>query len=160
MNKRTLALVLILFASSIIVAGILLSDSGRCDTCDEKFYTYPLSEGDKTFVVSLETNWTGENAPKVSLINSSNPSQYAIELYFLGRTEKNVTWESVTYNITFPNGLLGEDISLIHKYYLQDPSSYSLGSNSTHTWLQMTFDYSPYFSGSGYFVIKETEATD
>ena len=149
MNKRTLALVLILFASSIIVAGILLSDLGRCD-----------SEGDKTFVVSLETNWTGENAPKVSLINSSNPSQYAIELYFLGRTEKNVTWESVTYNITFPNGLLGEDISLIHKYYLQDPSSYSLGGNSTHTWLQMTFDYSPYFSGSGYFVIKETEATD
>ena len=160
MNKRVLALVLILLVSSIIVAGLLLGDLGKCDASDTKFYTYPLSDGDNIFIVKLETNWTGERTPNVCLINSSDSSQYCIGLYFSGRTEKNATWETITYNITFPNDLLSDDISLIKKYYLQDPSRYTLSSNSTHTSLQMTFEYSSYFSGSGYFTIKRAEAAD
>jgi hypothetical protein len=152
MNKIALAIVLILLISSVIVAGILLSDLGKDDVSDNKLFTYPLSVEQETFIVSLETNWNAEPAPKVTLINSTGPTQYAIELYFHGGTEK-----TITYNITIPTDLLGGDISLIRKYYLQDPDSYTLSNNSTHNSLQMTFDYNPYFSGSGYFVIKGTE---
>jgi hypothetical protein len=152
MNKRALAFALVLLTSSIIVAGILLDDLGKGNVSDIKLYTYPLADGDKTFIVTLETNWTEEPEPKVTLINSSDPNQYAIELYFHGGTEK-----TITYNITIPTDLLGGDISLIWKYYLQDPDRYTLSNNSTHNSLQMTFDYNPYFSGRGYFVIKGTE---
>ena len=152
MKKTVLAFALIVLTLSIIVAGILLSGFGKGDVSESKVYKYPLSEGDKTFSVTLKTNWNEEPAPTVSLINYSDPSQYAIEFYFRGGTEK-----TITYNITIPNDLLGEDISLIWKYYPQDPDRYTLTSNSTHTSLQMTFDYNPFFSGRGYFIIKATE---
>lgn len=152
MNKTVLVFALIMLTLSIIVAGILLSDLGKGDVSESKVYTYPLSEGYKTFIVTLKTNWNEEPIPTVSLINYSDSNQHAIELYFHGGTEK-----TITYNITIPNDLLGKDISLIWKYYPQDPDRYTLSSNNTHTSLQMTFDYDPFFSGRGYFIIKGTE---
>jgi len=157
MNKRALAIALILLASSIIVAGILLGDLGKDDASNSKLYTYPLSVGNKTFIVTVEANWTAEREPSVSLLNSSEPNQYAIELYFRGHTDKNVNWETITYNIAIPDDLLWGDISLVWKYYTQDPDRYTLSNNSTHNSLQMTFDYSPFFSGSGYFIIEGTD---
>lgn len=157
MNKLASAIALILLTSSMIVAGILLGDLGKGEVSDSKLYTYPLSVGDKTFIVTVETNWTAERKPSVSLLNSSDPNQCAIELYFRGHTDKNVNWETITYNITIPNDLLWGDISLVWKYYPQDSDRYALSNNSTHNSLQMTFDYSPFFSGSGYFIIKGTE---
>ena len=157
MNKRALAIAVILLTSSIIVVG-LLGALGKGDVSDSKLYTYPLSVVDKTFIVTVETNWNAELAPEVSLLNSSDPNETLIGLYFRGITYNNITtWETITYNITIPIELLGEDISLIRKYSPQDPSRYILSSNSTHNSLQMTFDYSPFFSGSGYFIIKGTE---
>ena len=136
---------------SLIVAGILLG-LGKGNVSDIKLYTYPLSAGDQTFIVSLETNWNADPEPTVCLLNYSYPNQYGIALYFRSGTEK-----TLTYNITFPTDLVGGDISLIRKYYLQDPDSYTLSTNSTHNSLHMTRDYNQYFSGSGYFIVKGTE---
>jgi hypothetical protein len=75
----------------------------------------------------MKTNWNEEPTPTVSLLNYSDPNQHAVELYFHGGTEK-----TITYNITIPNDLLKGEISLIWKYYPQDPDRYILSSTSTH----------------------------
>ena len=140
---------IVVAAISLIVvslaAGILFASLGASTP---NLFTYPLSVGDKNYVITVETNWNAETAPTVSLLNYS----YGIELYFRGGTEK-----TISYNVTIPTDLLWGNISLVWKYYLQDPDRYTLSSNSTHNSLQMTFDYSPVFSGSGYFEIKGTE---
>ena len=157
MSKFPIVFIAILLLSSlIVVVGVALNPT-EDDMPEAKFYTFPFSVADNTYIVTVETNWTGDRTPAVSLVNSSTPDKPAIELYFWGTTEKNATWETVTYNITIPTDLLWGDISLIHKYYLVDPSKYSLSSNSTHNSLQMTFEYSPFFSGSGYFIIKPAD---
>ena len=60
-------------------------------------FTYPFLIGDKTFTVTVETNWTEERAPSVSLLNSSD-SRYPIELYFLGGTEQ----KTISFEISKP----------------------------------------------------------
>ncbi len=115
-------------------------------------FTYPLLVEDKTYVITVETNWTEERAPSVSLLNSSD-NRYPIELVFLGGTLE----KTVSYKIIIPTDLLWGNISLIRKYYIVDPNNYTLINNGTHNFLQMTFDYQPFFSGSGYFEILGTE---
>ena len=144
-KKKLIVVAAILLIVVSFAAGILFASLGPGTL---NLFTYPLSVGDKTYIVTVETNWNAETAPTVSLLNYS----YGIELYFRGGTEK-----TISYNITIPNDLLWGNISLVWKYYLQDPDRYTLSSNSTHNSLQMTFDYSPFFSGSGYFEIKGTE---
>jgi hypothetical protein len=107
MNKKALAIAVILLTLFVIVDGIILSYLGKGDGSESKVYTYSLSDGDKTFIVTLKTNWNEEPTPTVSLLNYSDPNQRAIELYFRGGTEK-----IITYNITIPNDLLTGDISL------------------------------------------------
>ena len=143
MKKKLVVVAAISLIVFSLVAGILLA---RLEAVN--LFTYPLSVGDKTYIVTVETNWNTEPAPAVTLLNSSD----GIKLYFRGGNEK-----TISYNITIPTDLLWGNISLIRKYSLQDPDLYTLSSNSTHYSLQMTFDYSPFFSGSGYFVIKGTE---
>jgi hypothetical protein len=115
-------------------------------------FTYPLLVGEKTYNITVETNWTGERAPSVSLLNSSD-NRYPIELYFLGGTQE----KNISYTITIPTDLVWGNISLVWKYYLQDSNRYTLSNNGTHNSLQMTFAYQPFFSGSGYFEILGTE---
>ena len=145
MEKKLIVVAATLVIAVSLAAGTLLASLGASTP---NLFTYPLSAGDKNYVITVETNWNAETAPTVSLLNYS----HGIELYFRGGTEK-----TISYNITIPNDLLWGNISLVWKYYLQDPDRYTLSSNSTHNSLQMTFDYSPFFSGSGYFEIKGTE---
>jgi hypothetical protein len=115
-------------------------------------FTFPLLVGDKAYVATVETDWTEERAPSVSLLNSSD-NRYLIELVFLGGTVE----KTVSYKITIPTDLLWGNISLIRKYYIVDPDNYTLIDNGTNNSLQMTFDYQPSISGSGYFEILGTE---
>ena len=139
--------------------GAIIYECWKDNTSDNKLYTYPLLVENKTFIVTVETNWNGKATPDVSLDNTSTvPNETRLSLYFRGRSEKNTTdWETLTYNITMPTELIGEVTSLIRKYSPQDPSRYNLSNNSTHTSLQMTLEYSSMFSGSGYFLIKGTK---
>jgi hypothetical protein len=145
MKKKLIVVAATLVIAVSLAAGTLLASLGASTP---NLFTYPLSVGNKNYVITVETNWNAERAPTVSLLNYS----YGIELYFRGGTE-----ETISYNITIPTDLLWGNISLVWKYYLQDPDRYTLSSTSTHNSLQMTFDYSPVFSGSGYFEIKGTE---
>ncbi len=149
-KKFILAVAILLIAISLAVgiwAGLQLGAKEEID-----LFTYPLLVGDKTYVVTVESNWAEERAPSVSLLNSSD-NRYPIELYFLGGPEE----KTISYNITIPTDLLWGNISLVWKYYLQEPNSYILSNNGTHNSLQMTFEYQPFFSGSGYFEILGTD---
>lgn len=144
----TVAVAVTLVAVSL--TGILLANLAA-PKGENILFTYPLSVEDKTYTVTVEANWDKDNPPTVTLTNSSG--RHAIELYFLGGTNK-----TVTYNITFPTELLGGNVSLVWKYYRQNPDRYVLGGNGTHNSLQMTFDYDPHFSGMGYFEVVGTES--
>lgn len=139
-----------LVAVSLVVASFLVNLFGGSK--QNRFFTYPLCVGDKSFVVVLETNWSEERVPSVVLLDPS-VNLYPIELYFLGGAED----KTVFYNISFPADLVWGNISLMRKYYLVNPDNYVLSSNGTHTSLQMTFDYKPFFSGIGYFTISGTK---
>jgi hypothetical protein len=141
------AILLIVISSAV---GILSASLGLVQ--ESNSFTYPLSVGDKTFIVTVETNWDAEDAPTVSLLNSSDSTRHEVELYFRGGSKR-----TIFYNNTIPTDLLWGNVSLTRKYYLQDPDRYTLSNNSTHNSLQMTFDYDPFFSGSGYFLILGTE---
>jgi hypothetical protein len=66
MNKRIMALALVLVISfSIIVSGILFIHLGEGEESASKLYTFPLSVGDKTYVVTVRSNYS--SAPKVYL---------------------------------------------------------------------------------------------
>jgi hypothetical protein len=119
---------------------------------ETNLFTYPISVGDKTYSITLEADWNKENPPTVHL---SNLTKHAVQLHFLGDTKK-----TVAYKITIPTELIDGNISLIWKYYQQNPDRYTLSSNSTHNSLQMTFDYDPHFSGMGYFEILGTEGAE
>ena len=149
-RKFTIPATISLIAISLTV-GILWANipSGQEEI---NLFTYPLSVGNKTYIATVETNWTEEQAPSVNLLNSSN-NRYPMELIFLGGTVE----KTISYNITIPTDLLWGNISLIRKYYLVNPDYYTLINNGTHNSLQMTFDYQPFFSGNGYFEILGTK---
>ena len=151
MNRKLIIHATISLIAISLTVGILWANlpSGQEET---NLFTYPLSVGNKTYIVTVETNWTEERAPSVTILNSSN-NRYPIELFFLGGTVN----KTVSYNITIPTDLLWGNISLIRKYYLVNPDNYTLINNGTHNSLQMTFDYQPFFSGNGYFEILGTE---
>jgi|WetSurMetagenome_2_1015567.scaffolds.fasta_scaffold18273_5 hypothetical protein len=151
--KRKLKVVAsILLIVISLAAGISWSYLEANREEETNLFTYPLSTGEKTFIVTVETNWNAERAPSVTLLNVTDETRHSIELYFLGGSKK-----TISYNITIPTNLLWGNISLVWKYYLQDPNRYNLSNNGTHNSLQMTFKYEPFFSGMGYFEILGTE---
>ena len=152
MKKAVYALALILIlVITAVAAGILLACLEVNQEEGNNLFTYPLSVGDKTFIITVETNWDAEQ-PSVTLLDVTTINRRSVGLHFLGGSEK-----TISYNITIPTDLLWGDISLVWKYYLQDPDRYTLSNNGTHNSLQMTFEYKPFFSGMGYFEISGTE---
>jgi hypothetical protein len=141
----TASLIVISFAVRLL-AGLQLNKQ------ETNRFTYPLLVGNKTFIVTVETNWNEERAPSVALLNSSD-NRYPLELVFLGGTKE----KNISYKITIPNDLLWGNMSLIRKYYIVNPDNYTLTNTAEHNSLQMTFDYQPFFSGSGYFEILGTQ---
>lgn len=126
--------ILILSTIILIIAllvGILLVDLSRVEEAPNKLYSYPISVGEKTYVTAVRTNWT--DAPKVSLPESDTGY---FNCDFFGSTR-----ETVGFDIMFPTGLIGGNISLVWKYYVQDHSRYTLSSNGTYNSIQMTFNH-------------------
>ena len=114
-------------------------------------YTYPLSVGDKTYIITVRTNWTHE--PRLELSNSSLSDLKYVSLDFVGSETK-----TISYNITIPTTLLWGNISVVWKYYVQSPDRYTLSNNNIDNSVQMTFTYDPHYSGIGHFEIRRTEA--
>jgi hypothetical protein len=150
MHKKAIIAGAISLLIIALTAGILARPQPAQES-KTKIYTYPFTVKDKTYIVTLETNWTAQKAPSVSLTNSSL-TPYGVILHFLGGNK-----ETITYNITIPTDLISGNITLIWKYYVQNPDRYILTNNGTANTLQMTFDYNPPFSGIGYFEFLGTE---
>ena len=132
MKRKALTLI---FAGVILVVallvGVLWVDLSRVEKAPNRDFSYPISIGEKTYVVAVRTNWT--DAPKVSLPEFDTGY---FNCDFFGPTR-----ETVGFNVTFPAELVGGNISLVWKYYVQDPGRYALSSNGTYNSIQMTFNH-------------------
>ncbi len=127
----------------------MLANSSGEETKKNNLFAYNLSVGGKTFTVTVETNST--IAPNVE-ISESDPIKHVI-VYFNGGSRN-----TLFFNATIPTSLLWGNISLVWKYYLQEPNRYTLSGNDTHNSVYMKFEYDPFMSGRGYFEIRGTEA--
>jgi hypothetical protein len=144
--KRTaiaLTFVVLILITSIVV-GILLVDLTGNKEAVSKSYTYPVSVGEKTYIITVSTNWT--SAPKVYLPEFD--SKYVC-CDFIGPNR-----ETVGFNITVPTDLIWGNISLIWKYYEQHAERYTLSNNGTHNSVQMTFNHTATVE---HFEIRGTE---
>ncbi len=127
--------------STVIVAGVILIitlstgilwvNLSRNQEATSKLYSYNVSVGEKNYIINVETNWTA--APKVYLPEQDSND---VSCDFIGSTV-----ETVGFNITVPTDLIGGNISLVWKYYEQNPDRYTLSNNSTHNSIQMTFTH-------------------
>ena len=141
--------------SFALVAGFVLANLAESQREQIKLDAYPISIKDETFTVTVETNWDFTPAPTVSVHDMASSTERSIELYFCQGKQGNVF-----YNITIPTALLSGNISLVWKYYLQNPDRYTLVNNGTCNSVSMNFAYDPHFSGDGYFEIKGIEVSD
>jgi len=130
MKRKELALTLVaVILITALLAGFLWVDLAREKKAASKLYTYPVSVGEKTYIITVRTNWT--SAPKVYL--PEQESKY-INCDFIGPNR-----ETVGFKITVPTDLIWGNISLVWKYYEQNADRYTLSNNGTHNSIQMTF---------------------
>jgi hypothetical protein len=144
MKRTILALAVVVVLVLVVVAGILLVNVLKNEEEAIKLYTYPISIGEKTYLVTVGTNWT--SAPKVYLPEFD--SNY-VSVDFIGPQR-----QTVNFNITIPTDLIWGNISLIWKYYQQNADRYILSNNGTHNSVQMTFVHT---ATNEHFEIRGTE---
>ena len=144
-NRIILGLALtVLIIFSIIFAGSLLLDLEEGVEKEVWLYTYPVSVAEKTYIITVRTNWT--STPEVYLpIIASN----YVSVDFRGALRATV-W----FNITVPADLIWGEISLIWKYYEQSDDRYTLFYNGTHYTVEMTFYHTALVE---HFEIRGTE---
>jgi hypothetical protein len=147
MNRRVILLAIVLLVVfSIIVGGILWIHLGGNEASAGKLYTYPLSVGEKTYIVTIRSNYS--SAPTVNL--PQVPDNY-IEFDFRGSPEDSFC------NITIPNDLIWGELTVIDKYYVMDKANYIQTSNSTNTSIYFTFSHITHIALDKHFEIRGTE---
>ena len=98
MKRKALALTLVVVILIIaLLAGFLLVDLTGKKEAVRRLYTYPVAVGEKTYIITVRTNWT--SAPKVHL--PEQESKY-VNCDFIGPTR-----EIVNFDITIPTELIG-----------------------------------------------------
>ena len=137
----TISVVAVILILSL-VAGLLWFE-----VTGNKLYTYHVSDGEKTYIITVLTNWN--SAPRVDLSNSSLSDLKYVSVDFFGSYEKNVF-----FKITVPTDLLWGNISLVWKYYIQSPDRYTLSNDGTHNFVQMTFNH---IAADEHFEVRGTE---
>jgi hypothetical protein len=125
--------VVITIAAVIIIASIAAGLLWY-EIAGSKLYTYQISAAEKTYSITVSTNWN--SAPKVYLSNSSLTDLKYISVDFLGSCRK-----TVTFRITFPSDLLQGNITLVWKYYEQNPNRYTVSNDGTNISVEMTFTH-------------------
>ena len=132
MKRKTLTLTLVSVILIIaLITGFVWVDLVAKKEAATKLYTYSILVGEKTYVITVKTNWT--SAPRVYLPELE--SKY-VNFDFFGPNR-----QTVNFNITIPTDLIGGNISLIWKYYEQKSDRYTLSNNGTHNSIQMTFNH-------------------
>jgi hypothetical protein len=98
MKRRTLTITVIAVILILsLVSGLLWVEIAT----GSKLYTYHISVGEKTYIITVVTNWN--SAPRVELSNSSLSDLKYVSVDFFGSYEKNVF-----FKITLPTDLLWE----------------------------------------------------
>jgi hypothetical protein len=147
MKRKALALTLVsVILITTLIAGFLWVDFVAKKEAATKLYTYAVSVGEKTYIITVKTNWT--SAPRVYL--PEQESKY-VNCDFIGPNR-----QTVNFNITIPTDLIGGNISLVWKYYVQNPDRYALSYNGTHNSVQMSFTHT---ATDEHFEIHGTEGT-
>jgi hypothetical protein len=95
MKRRTLTITVIAVILILSLAAGLL----WFEIAGSKLYTYHFSVGEKTYIITVVTNWN--SAPRVELSNSSLSDLKYVSVDFFGSYEKNVF-----FKITIPTDLL------------------------------------------------------
>ncbi len=144
MKRKKIAIILAAILAIVsIAAGFLWFE-----IAGNKLYTYNLVVAQKNYTVSVSTNWN--STPKLYLSNSSLTSLKYISIDFIGSCRK-----TVTFKVTFPTDLLWGNLSLVWKYYQQNPDRYEITSNGDNTAIEMTFDH---IATDEHFEIHGTQA--
>jgi len=145
MNKSFLiGFLTVLVIGSLIVVGILLAYLGEDEGLEGKLYKLPISDGEKTYIITVRTNWT--SAPEVYL--PEIPMNY-VSVDFRGPLRA-----TVFFDVTIPADLIWGEISVIWKYYEQSDERYTLCYNGTHHSVQMMFYHTAVVE---HFEIRGTE---
>jgi len=136
---------ILLLSSLIVVVGISLNTPNDAGSTD-KLYAFPLSVGEKTYVVTVRSNYT--SAPTVHL---PQVSENIVEFAFIGPPEDSFC------NITIPNDLIWGDLTVIDKYYVMDKTRYIQTSNGTNISIYFTFSHITHRALDKHFEIRGTE---
>ena len=118
---------------SLIVVGLLLNHSGVNETDLGEFFTFPISVGEKTFQVSVLSNYS--SSPSVSYWEEGK----VVYLVFTGNKENSF------FNVTIPTDLIWGELTLIDKYYKVDEQHYIQSYNGTHNSMFFSFDHQRFF---------------
>ncbi|MFZ7137203.1 MAG: hypothetical protein ACOWW1_02110 [archaeon] len=126
---------------ALIVGATLLTDS-EDKTKTGKLYSFPISVGEKNFIVSVLSNYS--SSPEVSYWEGGK----VVYVSFTGDPENSF------FNVTIPTDLIWGELSLIDKYYKVSDENYIQSYNGTHTSIYFNFDHVAYVK---HFEIRGTE---
>ena len=144
MSKRVKALAMVFLILFSIVAGVIIFiHLEENEATTGELYTFSLSVGDKTYVVTVMSNYS--SAPEIYL--PELPANM-VEIDFRGPPE------NAFCNITIPINLIWGELTVIDKYYKMDESSYIRTSNSTYNSIYFTFDH---IALTKHFEVRGTE---
>jgi len=153
LSKFPIVFIAILLLSSIIViVGVTLNPPEN-KVAEAKLYTYPLSVGEKTYIVTIVSNYSSTptvNLPQVP-DNYTDVNYNLVEFDFRGPPEDSFC------NITIPNDLIWGELTVIDKYYVMDKANYVQRSNSTNTAIYFTFSHITHIALDKHFEIRGTE---
>jgi len=144
MKKTALALALVLILIFSIVAIILLVDLAKDEEALGKLYTYTVSAGEKTYIITVKSNYS--SVPEVNY--NGIPPSYFVTVDFRGNQENSFC------NITIPTELIGGELSIIDKYNIMSADQYTISNNGTHNSVYFQFNHSALVKNFG---IKGTE---
>ena len=153
MSKFPIVFILILLLSSIIViVGVTLNPPEN-KVAEAKLYTYPLTVGEKTYIVTIRSNYSFTpivDLPQVPE-NYTDLNYNFVEFDFRGPPEDSFC------NITIPNDLIWGELTVIDKYYVMDKANYIQTNNSTHTSIYFTFNSITHIALDKHFEVRGTE---
>ena len=132
MKRTVLALSLVLITIFPIATTTLLVDLPKGEEALGKLYTYTISVGEETYIITVRSNYS--SVPEVSYYGI--PPVYFVTIDFRGDQENSFC------NITIPTELIGGELSVIDEDCIMSGEQYTISNNGTHNSLYFPFNHS------------------
>ncbi len=127
-KRISITLILISLLLFSIITATLLFDSSENESESNKLYTFPILVSDKTYTVSVRSNFS--SIPEVNYFGLLK----SVSVNFRGESENTFC------NITIPTDLVWGELSVYQHGYEMSESDYIQSSNSTHNSVYFLFD--------------------